>query len=307
MSDQLELFDNEPFSLRLKFDEATKIFRDNYWKYLASDKTSSAHFRRLNMFFKHYYLDTISKADVERMRRWMHEMGYSEPTINKAHMILSRIYHKFEEYKEGKFVSGTDFSKLVLPKKNPAALVKKTNERKFARRVFITPQQKKILCSYSDEDLAEIIDGLYWTELRISDFFRITHLNVDLQKRVIFGTQHKTITTSNPSGVPYKVHIPKAKLAMIERRVKNTKPGTPIFRKKNLGKRFLRVKIMSGMPEAQLRDLRGSAASYLLDHGVDPQTVSKTLGHTSLRMLPTYDKRPEENMAKATEILVDKS
>jgi len=302
--EQLELFTDEAFILRVPFPEAIRIFQENYWNHLPSAKVTKAHFRRLALFFKGYFLDSISKADIERYRRWMKEMGYAEATTNKAHMILSRIYRKFEEYKEGKTVNGVDFSRIKLPFKNPAAMVPKVSERRFARTVFITKEQKKILCSYADEDLSEIIDGLYWTELRPSDFFRITDKSIDLSIRVIFGIQNKTITTKNPSGVPFKVYIPNDKMEIIRRRIENTKPGTPLFRRKNIQKRWAWVRLLAKMPFIQMRDIRGSAASHLLDQGIDPETVRKTLGHTTLRMLPLYDKRPESRMMEATQILV---
>lgn len=303
--EQLELFVEGPFTLRIKIEDAVRIFWDNYWCHLPSSKTTKAHFGRIQSFFRGQYLDSISKADVERFRRYMTGSGYSEATTNKGHMILSRIYSKMAEYKEGRFVNGTDFSKITLPARNPAAQVPKVNERKYARQVFITKEHKKILCSYADEDLCEIIDGLYWTQLRQSDFFRIMDTSVDLIKTVITGIQHKTITTKNPSGVPFKVFIPAEKIEMIQHRIGATKPGTPIFRKKNLQKRWQRIRRLAGMPLVQLRDLRGSAASFLLDNGIDPETVRKGLGHTTLRMLPIYDKRPEERVIKAAEKLVE--
>jgi hypothetical protein len=230
-SEQLELFSDGPFTLRLTIDDAIRIFLDNYWQHLPSAKTTQAHFRRIRDFFKGYYLDSISKADVERFRRHLKEMGYSEPTINKAHMILSRLYRKMEEYKEGRFVAGTDFSRVTLPKKNPAALVPRVNERRFARQFYITKEQKKLLCSLTpDDDLSEIVDGLYWSQLRPSDFFTFTDANVDLKAGVLRGIQHKTITSRNPSGVPYKIAIPESKLPIIKRRLEATKPGTPLFR-----------------------------------------------------------------------------
>lgn len=301
---QLELFTDEPFVLRLPFSEAVRIFWANYWRHLPSAKTTGAHFRRLNQFFKGHYLDTMSKTDVENLRRKMKDMGYSEPTINKSHMILSRIFRKFEEYKEGRTVDGRDYARISLPPKNPAAQVPKVNERKYARQVFLTIKQKRMLCSYSDEDLCEVIDGLWWTQLRPSDFFRITSKNVNLKQNTITGTQHKTITMSNPTGVPYKVHIPCDRLGIIKTRVGNTKPGTPLFRRKNLQKRWHKVRVWANLPTLQLRDIRSGAASHLLDEGIDPETVRKTLGHTTLRMLPTYDKRPDSKQAEATSILI---
>lgn len=309
MSNQLELFTDEPFSLRLTIKDALRIFWDNYWSHLASAKSTAAHFERIKMFFSKYYLDTISKADIERFRRYLKEMGYADATINKSQMILSRMFHKFEEYRDGGFVGGEDFKRIQLPMKNPASLVPKVNERQFARKFQITPEIKKILCSCSsDEDFYEIIDGLWWTQLRPSDFFKFTNENVDVNNRVIEGIQSKTITTRNPSGVRYRIAIPDEKLPIILRRMSETKPGTALFRRKNFQKRWqktraLAAKIDPNIAKAQARDIRGGAASHLLQEGFDPETVRKTLGHTTLRMLPNYDKRPEENVIRATSVL----
>ncbi len=262
------------------------------------------------MFFKGHYLDTISKADVERFRRYLKEMGYAPGTINKNHMILARIYSKMEEYKEGRFLNGTDLSRLVLPPKNPAALVPKVNERPYARQVFITKKQKINLCGYADEDLAEIIDTLYWSQLRPGDLFRISDKNVDTNKWVLFGIQHKHITTRNPSGTPYRVPVPEIKREMILRRLKDTKLGIPIFRYRNLQKRWKRVRELASerdpyLRTVQLRDLRASANSYLLDQNTDMETLRKKAGWTTQRMVSWYDKRPDDRVVEATNKLVE--
>lgn len=57
--------------------------------------------------------------------------------------------------------------------------------------------------------------------------------------------------------------------------------------------------------KAQLRDVRGGATSFLLDNGVDLETVRKKGGWASVEMIPRYDKRQEEPMREATEKLVE--
>ena len=283
-----------------------RIFWDNYWGHLPFGSKSQSYRDRLLTFFKGHYLDSISKSDVERLRRWMTESGYSVSTINKAHMMLARLYTKFTEYKEGRFVNGVDFSKIVLPEKNPAAMVPRVNEKQFARKEAPSRDEVRRLVSYADEDLKDIINGLYWTLLRPSDFFRITDQNVNLGRMMLEGIQHKTITTRHPSGNAYRVPITIDLAIVLKRRMETTKPGTPLFRRSNIQKRFYRARNLAGLSWVQLgRDLRRAGAIRLLDMGADPYTVAEYLGHSSLDMLPRYTPRTDKHLKEAAEKLVE--
>lgn len=304
---QLELFGQEPFSLRLSIGEAVKIFRTNYWDKLPYGKNSKNITEKIVTFFRGHYLDTISKADVERMRLFYRNMGYSESTVNKIHMTLSRIYTKFEEYKNGKFVDGTDFSRITLPIKNPASLVPRTRE-KPKPEIEITLERKKILCSFADEDMYEIIDTLWWSMLRPGDLFRITHKNINLDQLTICGTQNKCITTNNPDGLEYRVVIPLDRLDVIKRRMECTKPGTPIFRRKNIQKRWEKLRRLAATVDpvlirAKMKEIRDGATSHLLDNNCDAETVRRKGGWASYQMIPHYDKRADRSLRDASEIL----
>ena len=150
---------------------------------------------------------------------------------------------------------------------------------------------------------ADIIDGLYMSRLRQSDFFNMTANNVDLDHGILQGVQKKTITTSNPSGVPYLVVMPQPLRDLIARRVLMTKPGTKLFRRMNLQKQYNLVRRAAGLQYVTLQDLRRAAATHLLDNGVDPQTVAEGLGHTTLRMLPSYTPRTLKHHREASEKL----
>lgn len=192
---------------------------------------------------------------------------------------------------------------------NEISLNKNQGSGKKVHKCAVLMAYPYSICSLADEDLFEIIDTLYWSMLRQGDLFAITNENVDLARLMITGIQHKTITTKNPSGLPYKVVIPADRLDVIKRRLEATKPGTFLFRRKNLQKRWYRVREMAARfdPElatAQLRDMRGGATSFLLDNGTDLETVRKKGGWASVEMIPRYDKRSEEPMREATEKLV---
>lgn len=308
MTEQLPLFKREDFSIRLPVPEALTLFWDLYFQHLPSAITCKSHRKRLASYFRDFYLDSISKSDVEGYRRWMKAQGYSEPTINKGHMVLTRMYNKLREFKEAGQVGGHDFAPIVLPEKNPGSLVKKVNERAYARKV--APGREKVfrLVAFAKQfgyhDMADIIEGLYLSRLRQSDFYRLTASNVDMDHGLLQGIQHKTITTVHPSGVPFLVVMADSLKWMVGRKMISLKPGSPLFRRRTSNQlKFDRIRKAAGLPYVTLQDLRRAAATHLLDSGVDPQTVAEGLGHTTLRMLPSYTPRTLKHHREASELL----
>lgn len=301
VSDQLELFFNEPFSLRVKTDEAIRIFWDTYWKYLPIAATTKAHKKRILFFFRGRFIDTISKADIEDFRRYLSNQGLGQQTINKAQMLLGRMFSKLLEYKEGGQAHGIDYSKLTIPTTNPCMLVPKP--RVVKRNQVASKAEIDKLRYFADDDLTDIINMLLYTKLRPGDLQRITSKEVDMVRGRISGTQNKTITTRNPSGVPYMAVITPKIADILLPRLAKTKPETSLFPFKNMQKRWKSVREKAGAMHIQLRDIRRTAATYLLDNGVDPRTVAEGLGHTSLDMLPTYTPRTMLHQKMAVEVL----
>ncbi len=306
---QLELFGQGPFSVRLSFVDALGLFWEAYFQHLPSANACRPHRKRLSEYFRDFRLDSVGKAEVQGFRRWMRAKGYSEATTNKGHMIITRLYNWFSEGKENAVrIGDLDLSIVTLPAKNPGSQVPKVDEKQFARKVVASKERVYLLAGYArqmgDFDLAEIIEGLYMSRLRQSDFYTLTEKNVDTDHGLLQGVQKKTITQKNPSGVPFLVVMPPALQEIVKRRLVNGKPGGVLFPKSNLQKRFTAIKRAAGLGYVTLQDLRRSAATHQLDHGIDPLTVSKGLGHTTQRMLPTYTPRTLKHQRDASEILV---
>jgi integrase len=222
-------------------------------------------------------------------------------------MILGRLYTKWEEYRDGKYLNGTDLSRVILPNKNPASLVPRVKEN--PRKILINQAMKEHLCNLSvgvmrDFDLSVIIDCLWWTQLRQGDLFNIRPENVHLDAGTIIGIQNKTITTRNPSGNEYRVAIPPERIDVLKRRLSTSIPGKPIFLKTNLQKRWHFLREIAGYHNLQLRDLRGGATSELLDSNIDYETIRKKVGWKGYEMISWYDKRTGENIKNASRALV---
>jgi len=73
--------------------------------------------------------------------------------------------------------------------------------------------------------MKDIINGLYWTRPRASDFFTMTEGNIDFKHGLLDGVQKKTITTRLPGGVPYQIVMSKDLEDLLRFRLIGLKPG----------------------------------------------------------------------------------
>lgn len=316
---QLELTFDGPFIVRLTIEDGFDLFRKHYWDALPKGKTTRRCFRRIAIFFgsRHIrFVDEIGKQEVAGMRAYLASIGLKANTINTHHRILTRFYNWLYEVKE----SGDpiDLSKITLPLKNPGPMVPQADERPFQRGVAWPKRVVwKLIAAaqrLGDEDLSDIIYMLYVTKLRLSDLWKMTPENVFLEHGYIMGIQSKSIKSKMPSGLPYKRPITPRSREILKRRLRDAKPLEAIFRDKDcsleaweqrISRRFKLARSFANLSHVQLRDFRPSAATLELDNGVDPQTVSEGLGHTSLRMLPVYARRSLIHQRKAAELLED--
>lgn len=302
MSNQLELFSSEPFSLRLKIEDALEIFWSHYWRFLPTAKTTKAARKRLCIFFRGRFIDTFAKSDIEELRRWLIDTeGLCAQSANKTQMLLSRMFTKFAEWKEGKTAHGIDYSKLNLPNKNPCAMVPRP--RAVKRKQVATGREFDRLRYYADDDLTDIINMLLYTKLRPGDLNRLNSTNIDIGRKRIELIQNKTITTKNPSGIQIIIPITDKMADILLPRLARTKPGARLFPFRNMQKRWGSVRKKAGLTHIQLRDIRRTAATFLLDNGVDPLTVAQGLGHADLTMLPTYTPRTIAHQRESIELL----
>jgi len=301
---QLELFSTGPFTLRWPMPDALAFFWANYWCFLPKAKTSKKPMARLVQFFAGRYADEISKTDVEALRRHLASLGLKANTINTHHVLLTRFFNKLAEWKEGGSFNGLDFSKITLPLKNPGSLVPKVDERQFARKVAWPKRLVYKLINVANvlnlPEVADAIEILYLSKLRPGDVWNLSERNIDFAHMILSGIQHKTITSRMPSGIPYMIALTPRMATILKRRLAE---GEPLFSKKRVEAGFKIVRKAAGARLVQIRDFRPSSATLLLDNGIDPETVSESLGHTTPRMLPTYAPRSIVHQRKAQAVL----
>jgi integrase len=79
--------------------------------------------------------------------------------------------------------------------------------------------------------------------------------------------------------------------------------GTPLDQS-NLYKRFKRLIRAAGLPEVRFHDLRHTAASLMLNHGIPPIIVARRLGHSKVSItLDTYGHLMPEMQNEAADLM----
>ena len=76
-------------------------------------------------------------------------------------------------------------------------------------------------------------------------------------------------------------------------------------RLKNISTSFKSACEKAGIKDLRLHDLRHTAATRMIEAGIDLVTVSKILGHSSIQMTMRYAHPTPENMQRAVESLAE--
>lgn len=311
-SAQLELSLGSPYTVRFPINDALAFFWEYDWRFTAKSKNTRKCVDRIKEFFSLEglrYVDEVAQYHIEGLRRWLKGEGLKENTINTHHMIVTRWFNFLSKAKKQGKMAGSDFTKVVLPSENPGSLVKKVDEKQFERGdAYPKKIVKKLIRAaifIGDLDIAEMIEFRYMCPLRPGDLFSMTDKNVNLPRRIISGVQNKNVRRSNPSGTPYFYTLPPAAVRILERRLASTPPGEPLFKKRNFQKRWNKVRMAAGLPNAIFILIRHSAITLLMDNNVDLETIRKMGGWTTVRMIPTYVKQNLTPMREAQKKLSD--
>lgn len=273
---------------RLTFQDAVSVFHDIEGKH--KGKSYKSQYKPLNRFFLNRYLETITKVDVEHYRKQRELDGLRSSTINREHSVITRVLNALIEWRGVGVVNGYNFTKLQLPAENPGELVKKANERGYARTLVLTPMEIYRYLDFAHPNVRVIVILAILTLLRKKNiqFLNKDNFNVALQQLQL--TQCKTF-------VP--VTIPTSETVIV---IINESKHHVICDFKNFRKLHERAQMESGV-KFWMSDLRRTGATHMLLAGVDIRTLQKLLGQTTLTVTENYLQPPVQHMVEAVQKL----
>ena len=279
------------------FEDHAKEFLELYSKQnkrsWARDETSLDH---LKEFFKGWYLSEITAESIEKykakrkadpVRLNAEKKPGADPklvspsTINRELACLKTCLGKAMEWE-----------KLD---RNPAAKIKKFREPNAKERILTIDEMKRLLAKASDELQPALIIALN-TGMRKSEVLSLRWKDADFVKGFIHVADSKS---GRSRDIPMNGPVFETLHAMDRQRefiFENPETKAQVLDVKTAFHGACRRAEIKGV---RFHDLRHTAASRMVEAGIDLVTVSKILGHSSIQMTMRYAHPTPENMRLA--------
>lgn len=219
---------------------------------------------------EHMPVETLSPMDVRGLIASMRRSGKSSRTIRGAVDVLRMVLRMAMNDQ----VIDRNVAELVdLPKLTQKEPVH-----------FTADQARQFLESIKGDPLYSLFAVALGTGLRRSELLALTWRDVDLEAGTIKVRQSKTEAGVRTWMLPDYPAIEA--LSALER-----KPG-PIWHAdpSHVSHRMAALCERAGVPRLTFHQLRHTAASLMLDEGVDPFLIQQMLGHTRLTQTQRYSK-----------------
>jgi len=283
------------------FEDHAKEFLELYSKQnkrsWARDEISLDH---LKEFFKGKYLSEITAEQVERYKAkrradLVRPEAEEKPGVDPKLISPSTINRELACLKTC-LNQAVEWEKLD---RNPAGKVKKFREPNAKERILTGEEAKRLLDEASDELRPVLIVALN-TGMRKNEILSLRWKDVDFIKGFIHIADSKSGRSRN---IPMNGLVFETLHAMDRQRefvFENPETKARILDVKTAFKGACRRAEIKGL---RFHDLRHTAASRMVEAGIDLVTVSKILGHASIQMTMRYAHPTLENMRLAVERL----
>jgi integrase len=266
-------------------------------------------------------LSRLAPSDLERLYARKLGGGLSTTTVHHLHAVIHRALARAVQQSE--------------VARNVADLVDPPGIAKLQMLVLTGQQPARLLSALEGERLEALFVVALSAGLRRGELLGLRWKNVDLDRGVLAvtgslqGTTRDTLVIGSPkNGRSRAVALgPQAVDALREHRARQvderlragslwTHLDLDLVFADEFG-RYLspttltsaldRVLRQAGLPDIRFHDLRHSAATLMLSHGVHPKVVSEMLGHSSVgitldlysHVTPTLQREAAERIGKA--------
>lgn len=242
-------------------------------------------------FLKGKALRDIKATDIERFKASRIELLTQHKTIRKPATVE----------REMSVLSGV-FAVAVrndLIDYNPCSRVPKLSFDNVQDKLLRRSDEEKFFENMTSLWAKDVCRMVLNTGLRQNDLMNLTRFQVDRENKLITLIQGKTKRR-------VVIALNSVALEIINRRWKqNLLFASPKTGRSDGSVRSImkRACIKAKIPVLTIRDLRRTFGTRMIENGVDAVTVARSLGHSDLRMIPTYV-RSIELMQKGVDLLV---
>ena len=286
------------------FEDHAKEFLELYCKQnkrsWARDKTSLDHLKK---FFKARYLSEITAELIDKYK-----------AKRKADLVLpARKRKKSKKQQEPRLVSPSTINRELACLKtcmnkavkwgkldrNPAAEIEKFREPNAKERILTIGEANQLL-NKAGEVLRPVLIVALNTGMRKGEILGLRWQDVDFVKGFIHISDSKS---GKSRDIPMNSLAFDTLYAMDRQREFVFENPETRTRVKDVRAEFKRACRGAEIKGVRFHDLRHTAATRMIEAGVDLVTVSRILGHSSIQMTMRYAHPTPENMRHAVQKL----
>lgn len=280
--------------------KAIPIYAELAKQHLADAELHQRSYDTTEMYMRRHILPKwgrtrVSEINSRDVAQWLadkRKAGLTPATVVKIKAIFGRSYELGARWN----IPGCD--------KNPTRGIE-TKPLNNARERYVTHDEAARLLAAAkkskNDQLAAIVGLLLLTGMRVSELLSTRLEHVDLERRSIFVPVSKT-------GRSRYVPLAKAAVTIIEEVPKAAgavylfpSPKDPKKHLTTIKHAWQTARDAAKLPGLRIHDLRHSAASFMVNSGVDLFAVGKVLGHASFQSSQRYSHLANDTLLAAVE------
>ena len=278
---------------------AVPLYAELAAQHLADAKLHQKSYATTEMYVRRHILPKWGRArltdiDQRAVAQWLADKraeGLAPATVEKIRVIFGRSFELGARWE----IPGAE--------KNPAKGVPR-RPLNNARERFLTAEEagrlREAVAASKNTQLSAIVGLLLLTGARVSELLHAQWQHVDVGRRLWLIPTSKTgkarhVPLSGPAleivrslprweGCPWLVPNPRTR-----------RPFTDIKHP------WQTARNAAGLPGLRIHDLRHSAASFMVNSGVDLFTVGRVLGHSSVQSTARYSHLANDTLLAAVE------
>jgi integrase len=280
--------------------KAVPLYSELAKQHLADAELHQRSYSTTEMYMRRHILPKWGKTRVSEINsrdvaQWLadkRKAGLAPATVVKIKSIFGRSYELGVRWG----IPGCD--------KNPVRGIE-TKPLNNARERYVTHEEAARLLAAAkqskNDQLAAIIGLLLLTGMRVSELLSTKLKDVDLERRSIYVPTSKT-------GRSRYVPLAQAAITIIEEVPKAAgavylfpSPKDPKKHLTTIKHAWQTARDAANLPGLRIHDLRHSAASFMVNSGVDLFAVGKVLGHASFQSSQRYSHLANDTLLAAVE------
>jgi integrase len=251
-----------------------------------------AYLRRARKRFGRMRLTDIRQQDVAAWLAELRHQGLAPATVLKTLVTMNRTFELGAQWG----VPGAD--------KNPLKGIQRPKVANARERYINSDEAGRLIAEAGttrNKQLPALISLLLLCGPRVSELMSARWENVDIERRMWFIPTSKT-------GRSRHVPLSQAAIGIIEALPREA-DAVFLFPNPRNGKKHLTTikhawqtaREQAGLPDLRIHDLRHSAASFMINSGVDLFAVGKVLGHASYQSTQRYSHLANDTLLAAVE------